>query len=149
MRRNAGSRPIRAAAIVLLLASAAAVACGPELTSPGKGDVSGSWFAGGPAAGLTEISVELTQSSSGSIDGTFAATGTPNLQFCPATGPCSLSGTVNGSNSAFQVFFDLKDAGIFTGQLIDANTMRGAMSRMGATSSVEFIRAINAVPATP
>jgi hypothetical protein len=139
----------RAAAIALLVASAAAVACGPELTTAASTDISGAWLASGPAAGLTEINVQLAQTADGAITGTYTATGTASLQFCPQTGPCSISSTVSGSNTVLQVFFDLKDAGVFTGQLIDANTMRGAMSRMGATSPVEFIRAINAVPATP
>ena len=78
----------------MLACAIAAVSCGPELSAPGSGDVSGTWFSPGPAAGLTNVTIVLTQSSDASISGTYTATGTPNLQFCPATGPCAISGTI-------------------------------------------------------
>jgi hypothetical protein len=132
------SRALGIAAVALAIAT---VSCGPELNSPASSDVSGTWFAPGPVAGLTNITVVLTQTPDGAITGTYTATGTPNLQFCPLSGPCVISGVIiNGTNTVFQVFFELKDAGQFTGQLIDANILKGSMSRISATGHIQFAK---------
>jgi len=131
----------RALFIAVLAGALATVGCGPELNSPASTDVSGTWFAPGPVAGLTNITVVLTQTPDGAIMGTYTATGTPNLQFCPFTGPCVISDIIiNGTNTALQVFFELKDAGEFTGQLIDGNILKGSMSRIGAVGHVQFAK---------
>jgi len=130
----------RSLAIAALIGAIAAASCGPELSAPGSGDVSGTWYAAGPAAGLTNVTIVLTQSSDGTISGTYTATGTPNLQFCPATGPCAISGTISGGNTVFQVFFELKDAGQFTGQLITGTDLKGAMNRIGSTDPITFTK---------
>ena len=132
--------------ILPLIFVAAATACGPELTTPAGTDVSGTWFASGPAAGLTDITVVLTQASNGVVTGTYTATGTPELQFCPATGPCLISGELNGSNTVLQVFFYMTDAGTFGGQLEGSSSLRGAMTRITATSPVEFVRVVDPAP---
>jgi hypothetical protein len=46
--------------------------CGPALTTPGTTDVSGTWFAAGPAAGMSDITMVLTQTGDGHISGTFS-----------------------------------------------------------------------------
>jgi hypothetical protein len=130
----------RAIGIAALAGAIATVSCGPELTAPASTDVSGTWFAAGPAAGLTNVTMTLIQNSDGTISGTYTATGTPNLQFCPATGPCAISGTISGVNSVFQVFFELRDAGQFTGQLIDGSTLKGAMNRIDSTEPIQFAK---------
>jgi hypothetical protein len=89
---------------------------------------------------MTNITVVLSQTSDGTITGTYTATGTPNLQFCPATGPCAISGTIAGGNTVFQVFFELKDAGQFTGQLITGTELKGAMSRISSTGAIQFTK---------
>ena len=130
------SQVTRALCIAALACAIATVSCGPELNTPASTDVSGTWFAAGQAAGLTNVTVVLTQTPDGTITGTYTATGTPNLQFCPASGPCTISGTIiNGTNTVFQVFFELQDAGQFTGQLIGGNILKGSMSRITATSA--------------
>jgi hypothetical protein len=86
------------------------------------------------------MSITLTQAADGSLTGTYTATGTDPLQFCPTTGPCAISSTVSGLNSVLQVFFYMKDAGTFTGQVTAPGTIRGAMSRMSATDAVQFNR---------
>lgn len=126
--------------LLIALGTFALGSCGPSLTTPSGTNISGAWFSPGPAAGMTNISISLTQSSTGALTGTYTAIGTPNLQFCPATGPCAISGTIDGSNTVLQIFFYMKDAGTFTGQAIGAATLRGAMSRISATSAVEFTR---------
>ena len=130
----------RALAIAAVAGAIATLSCGPELTAPASTDVSGTWFAAGPAAGLTNVTINLTQGSDGTISGTYTATGNPNLQFCPATGPCAISGTISGSNSVFQVFFELQNAGQFTGQLIDGSTLKGAMNRIDVTQPIQFAK---------
>ena len=116
----------------------AVTSCGPALTDPSSTDVSGIWVSPGPAAGMTNMSVNIVQASDGSITGTYTAIGTPGLQFCPATGTCAISGTVAGSNSVLQVFFSMSDAGSFTGQLIGGTELRGAMTRTSSTGAVQF-----------
>jgi hypothetical protein len=128
------------AVATLAIASATITSCGPPLTDPGSGDLTGTWFSPGPAAGLTNVTMTLTQGGDGAISGTYTATGSPSLQACPATGPCAMLGTVTGANTAFQVFFDLKDAGQFTGQLITASELKGAMNRSSTTEPIVFTK---------
>src|SRR6266550_5623394 len=97
---------------------ALSLACGPSLTTPSSTNITGTWVSPGPAAGMTNISVTLSQAVDGSLTGTYTAIGTNGLQFCPATGPCAITSTVSGVNTVLQVFFSMKDAGTFTGQVI-------------------------------
>ncbi len=125
---------------MLALGALALGSCGPELTTPSSTDLSGTWVSPGPAAGMTDMSVTLSQTADGSLTGTYTATGTVPLQFCPATGPCRISSTVEGVNTVLQVTFYMKDAGTFTGQVITPGTISGAMSRISATQAVQFTR---------
>ena len=129
----------RTAAFTALAALLAVSSCGPELTTPGDTDVSGTWFAAGPAAGMTNITMVLRQTSDGHVTGTFTATGTPGQQVCPTTEPCTLSSTINGANTVLQVNLELKDAGTFTGQVTTSTTLSGTMTRSERTL-VEFDR---------
>ena len=138
-RTNARSVPPRVFVTALLIACIGLSGCGPELTTPGRTNVSGTWFAAGPAAGMTNITMVLAQAADGHVTGTFTATGTQGLQVCPTTGPCSLSSTINGVNTVLQVNLELKDAGTFTGQVITPTALRGAMSRTDI-SPVSFDR---------
>jgi hypothetical protein len=139
-RPNARSGFARASVTVLLIACIGLSGCGPELTTPGKIDISGTWFAPGPAAGLTSVYITVTQGSDGTISGVFTADVTPNLQLCPPTGKCTIGGTARGSNTVLQVFFELQNAGVFTGQVIDRHTMKGAMARGSEVQPIEFTR---------
>jgi hypothetical protein len=134
------SHIFRTLGIAALAGAIVTVSCGPELTQAGSTDVSGTWFAPGPAAGLTNVTMTLVQNSDGTISGTYTATGTDGLQFCPATGPCAIAGTISGSNSVFQIFFELQDAGQFTGQLIGGSTLKGAMNRINSTDPIQFTK---------
>jgi hypothetical protein len=113
--------------------------CGPDLNSPGSTNVSGTWFADGPAAGMTNIAMILVQTPDGHVTGTFTAIGTQGEQVCPASGPCNISSTINGVNTVLQVNLELKDAGTFTGQVITSTQLRGTMTRT-SNSLVVFIR---------
>jgi len=126
--------------IAAIALASVTVSCGPPLTDPASSNVSGTWFAAGPAAGLTNITVNLTQGSDGIISGTYSATGDAALQLCPVPGPCALSGPISGANTVFQVFFKLEGAGEFSGQLIDANQLKGAMNRIDVTQPIEFAK---------
>lgn len=117
-----------AALIVALTGLLGAAFCGPELTDPADTNVSGTWHAAGPAAGMSNITMVLTQYPEGSIKGTFTAIGTSPDQKCPAPGPCALADTVRGANTVLQVNLDLTDAGTFTGQMVSATRMHGTMT---------------------
>ncbi len=119
---------------------ALSLACGPSLTTPSSTNITGTWVSPGPAAGMTNISVTLSQAVDGSLTGTYTAIGTNGLQFCPATGPCAITSTVSGVNTVLQVFFSMKDAGTFTGQVTAPGIIKGAMSRMGTAEAVQFTR---------
>ena len=122
------------------LASLLLGSCGPEPTTPSSTDISGTWVAPGPAAGMTSISVTLVQAGGGSLSGTYTAIGTTPLQTCPPTPPCAISGTVSGVNTVLQVLLTMTSAGTFTGQLISSGAMKGAMSRNGTVDPVQFTR---------
>ena len=134
--RGRRSRALLALTLPLVLLASF---CGPELTTPGSGDVTGTWFSAGPAVGLSNITMTLSQREAGIIKGTFTATGTPGLQTCPSPGPCALADTVRGVNTVLQVNLDLTGAGSFTGQLIAPSKLRGTMS-MNLSSLIEFDR---------
>ena len=128
-------------AIILLAVGALALgSCGPPLTTPSSDDVSGTWSSPGPAAGMRNMSITLTQAADGSLTGTYRVTGTKPLQFCPATPPCTITGTISGINTVLQVFFYMQDAGTFTGQVTAPGVMQGAMSRISTTQPVQFTR---------
>jgi hypothetical protein len=124
----------------MAFASLAMASCGPPLTTPSSTDISGTWVSPGPAAGMTNMSITLTQAADGSLTGTYTAIGTPPLQFCPATPPCAITSTVSGINTVLQVFFYMKDAGTFTGQVTGPGIMKGAMARLNVTEPVQFTR---------
>jgi len=126
-------------ALFAAVATLSAALCGPELTTPGSGDVSGTWHANGPAAGLSNITMVLEQTTNGGVTGTFTASGTPGQQVCPASGPCDISSTIDGAHTVLQVNLELKNSGTFTGQLIGADILRGTMTR-SENSLVEFDR---------
>ena len=134
------------AAVSLAAMGYASASCGPELTEPSTTDVTGTWFAAGPAAGLTNIIVVLRQAEDGTLTGTYEATGTTGFQFCPVSGPCTVSGELTGSNTVLQVFFDLTDAGTFGGQLESGTSMRGAMSRTNQTDPITFVSVFGVTP---
>jgi hypothetical protein len=89
---------------------------------------------------MTDIAITLTQATDGSLTGTYTAIGTNGLQFCPPAPPCRISGTIAGTNNVLQIFFYMKDAGTFTGQISAPGTMGGAMSRVGSIEPVTFTR---------
>jgi hypothetical protein len=124
----------------MAFASLAMASCGPPLTTPSSTDISGTWVSPGPAAGMTNMSITLTQAADGSLTGTYTAIGTAPLQFCPPTPPCAITSTVSGINTVLQVFFYMKDAGTFTGQVTGPGVMKGAMQRISATDAVTFTR---------
>ena len=126
--------------LLFAVLAVALASCGPSLTTPSSTDITGTWTSPGPAAGMTNMSITLTQAADGSLTGTYTAIGSPSLQFCPATGPCNISSTVSGLNSVLQVFFYMTDAGTFTGQVTAPGTISGAMSRQSATQPVQFTR---------
>jgi hypothetical protein len=132
---------IQSKKLLLLTVSALALAsCGPPLTTPSSTNISGTWVSPGPAAGMTNMSVTLTQAADGSLTGAYTAIGTNGLQICPATPPCAISSTVSGVNTVLQVFFNMKDAGIFTGQVIAPGVLKGAMQSTSTTEAVQFTK---------
>jgi len=130
------SRAFGIAAVALVSVT---VSCGPPLTDPATSNVSGTWFAAGPAAGFTNITVTLIQSPDGTISGTYSATSDPALQLC-SPNPCNISSTITGANTVFQVFLDLNGAAQFTGQLLQGGKLKGAMSRVDLTQPIEFTK---------
>jgi hypothetical protein len=121
----------------MAISSLAMASCGPPLTTPSSTDISGTWVSPGPAAGMTNMTVTLTQAPDGSLTGTYTANGTDPLQFCGPP-PCAISGTVTGINTVLQVFFYMTDAGTFTGQVTAPGTLKGAMQRINTTEPVQF-----------
>jgi hypothetical protein len=132
-------RIARALGIATIALVSVTVSCGPPLTDPATTNVSGTWFAAGPAAGFTNITVTLIQNPDGTISGTYSATSDPALQLC-SPNPCNISNTITGANTVFQVFLDLTGAAQFTGQLLQGDKLKGAMSRVDLTQPIEFTK---------
>ena len=133
--------PLKSKQLLLLAIGSLAIAsCGPALTTPSSTDISGTWVSPGPAAGMTNMSITITQAADGSLTGTYTAIGTDPLQFCPATPPCAITSTVSGVNTVLQVFFYMTGRGHLHRPGDAPGTMKGAMSRISTTEAVQFTR---------
>jgi hypothetical protein len=123
---------------LLIVSVIGLLGCGPDLTDPGTGDVTGRWFSVGSANGITNITLTLAQEPDGSLSGSYTATAAPELGFCNTNAPCPIGNTIAGANTAFQIFFDLLGGGHFTGQLTGAAEMKGAMTWTDIPAPIVF-----------
>ncbi|MFN2604588.1 MAG: hypothetical protein ABR582_17815, partial [Gemmatimonadaceae bacterium] len=69
--------------------------------------------------------------------------------FCSTNQPCNISGTISGTNTVLEVYFELKDAGQFSGQLIAGTRLKGSMARITAIDPLEFTRSLTTTGAGP
>ena len=125
---------------LLIVGVISLLGCGPALSDPGSGDVSGRWFSVGSAKGVTDITLTLAQATDGSISGSYTATAAPQLGFCHTNAPCPIGNTITGANTVFQVFFDLLGGGRFTGQLTGAAELKGALTWSDVPDPIVFTK---------
>ncbi len=103
----------------------AALACGPELTTPSSTNISGTWTSSDTAAGVTDFVLVLSQASDGALTGSWSGRALEVNGACPAELGCAPTNAIIGSNTVFQVFIDLIGLGKFTGQVESDAHFRG------------------------
>ena len=128
---------------VLVLSSSlwgGGLACGPDLTTPSRKDISGNWSSQDKVGAVSNISITLTQSADGILAGEWSGTLSPPDAPCPPDLSASPTGGVTGTNTIFEVRFDIMGVGIFQGQLVDPHTLRGSLQSCELIFSVTFVQ---------
>lgn len=127
----------------------AALACGPELTTPSSTNISGTWTSSDTAAGVTDFVVALSQASDGALTGSWSGRALEVNGACPAELGCAPNNAIIGSNTVFQVFIDLIGLGKFTGQVESDAHFRGhlagaalAFNRVGIVQGARLSRGV-------
>ncbi|MCR4332896.1 MAG: hypothetical protein NUV34_09390 [Sulfuricaulis sp.] len=106
----------------------AALACGPELTTPSSTNISGTWTSSDIAAGVTDFVLVLSQASDGALTGSWSGRALEVNGACPAELGCAPANNIVGSNTVLQVYVDLIGLGAFTGQTESDVHFRGHLA---------------------
>ena len=127
-------RGLRTSALV-----AALVACGPPLTQPSSRSVTGRWASTDRILALSDIQLDLTQTSDGTINGTWSSKVSPPHPECPPDINDIATGPVRGRYTVLGAQLGLVGAGDFEGQS-DNTTLRGSLVSCGAIFPITFSR---------
>lgn len=117
------------------------VACGPELTEPGKPPVTGRWATADYIPSLTDLTLDLQQTDEGAISGFWSGHTAPGDYGCPKLplSGCRVKVMLNGEHTVLQIRLEILGAGTFTGQ-IEGDTMRGHLLQNIGSFPVRFTR---------
>jgi hypothetical protein len=121
----------------------ALVACGPALSEPSSQTVSGLWASTDRIFALSNIQLDITQTSDGTITGTWSSKVSPPHPNCPPDINDVATGPVRGSYTVLGVQFGLIGAGDFQGQS-DNTTLSGSIVSCGAILPITFSRVTRA-----
>lgn len=116
-----------------------ASACGPDLNSPGKINVTGTWVSADTVATITAIRLRLTQAADGGITGDWTGTGSAANEYCFGR-QCTLENIVIGGNTVVGIAIEILGGGKFTGQTT-GNTMHGDLLRAEGDWRIKFTKA--------
>ena len=128
-----------------LLFAGISIACAPEPTEPAKTSLAGKWSSNASISGLSNVRLTLVQEPAGIVSGGWTATGIGPAGDCPEVGvACAASGFVIGRNLVAHVEIVLLKAGLFQGNLIEPQRLRGALTVLNAgTDTITFVRTGN------
>jgi hypothetical protein len=118
----------------------AAIACGPEPTTPATTNLAGSWTANAHLFALSNFRIEMIQEPNGIVSGKWFADGSGGGGGCLPAVPCKAFGNLIGTNTVSQVAIELLGAGRFDGVLLNGTTLRGTFSVTDNYDSITFVR---------
>lgn len=113
--------PLRWGYLVLALTAG----CGPPLTDPSSVNISGRWTSADHIGRVSDIVIDITQQSDGTIAGKWTAKSNPAVVDCPPGLGSNPTGPVSGTNTVLQVSMAILGVGDFRGQAIDGKTLKG------------------------
>lgn len=116
------------------------VACGPDLNTPSSRSVSGKWQSPDSVSFFFNVNLNLVQSSSGDVTGTWSSSYKGGNLSCPAGQVCPASNEAIGRNTVVGVSIEVLGIGKFTGQLEGDNTLRGDIFRHDGDFKVKFTK---------
>lgn len=118
--------------ISLSIVAFIALGCGKNPNVPDANtSVSGHWISSDTVEVLTKFDVQMIQSQSGLITGSWIGKTRVVNGSCDSTLGCAPTNSVNGSNLSLRVELDILGAGSFAGQLAERNRIVGKMVRFG------------------
>jgi hypothetical protein len=115
-------------------------ACGPELDAPSSLNLSGHWVSNDNAGALSAIQFDILQNAKGILTGNWSGKFAADLADCPPGIGADPTGPIDGSNTTLLVQFSLLGAGDFDGQVVDKDTVRGALLSCDVNYPMEFRR---------
>jgi hypothetical protein len=137
MVRRLGSAKVLARLQVLALVIL--VACGPPLTQPSSQNITGHWASTQRFFALSDVRLDITQASDGTLGGTWSSNVSPPHPNCPPDVSDVASGPVQGTNTVLGATFGLVGAGDFQGQA-DDGALRGSFVTCGFIFPITFTR---------
>lgn len=118
----------------------AAIACGPDPTTPATTSLAGSWTANAHIFALSNFRIEMIQEANGIVSGKWSADGDGGGGGCLPATPCKAFGDLIGTNTVAQVTIELLGAGRFDGVLLHSTALRGTFSVGDGYDSIMFVR---------
>ena len=118
----------------------AAIACGPEPTTPATTNLAGSWTANAHLFALSNFRIEMIQEPNGIVSGKWFADGDGGGGGCLPAVPCKAFGNLIGTNTVSQVTIELLGAGRFDGVLLQETTLRGTFTVTDSYDTITFVR---------
>jgi len=123
---RSGNTSRRYAYCALFATLALAIACGREPTDPSQTDISGWWQSLDRDIYVYNLQFQLTQSQPGLVTGKWRSIGRRNAKCIPFI-LCGDSSTIQGRNEVAQVVLELDGLGVFVGELVSQNELRGVI----------------------
>ena len=125
--------------LALLLLPLLTASCGREPTDPARSNLNGVWKSFDAHFNLYNIELELVQPAPGLVTGIWTSQGRVDNS-CPPSPLCRDTSTVIGRSEVAQVVLDLQGMGPFVGQLVQKDTLRGAIRLEGRNFHLKFGR---------
>ena len=119
--------------------------CGPPLSEPNSVDISGRWISIDHIGRVSDIVMDISQRSDGTVDGVWSAKSNPAVVDCPpGLGP-NPTGPVSGTNTVLEVGLAVVGVGDFHGQATERRTLKGNFVSCGVyPASFSFVGPIPA-----
>lgn len=115
-------------------------ACGPELTTPGETDLTGTWAAQQSFGVISEVRLTLVQGAGGSLSGSWIGNAVPPPTGCPPELGSRPTNVVTGTNTIAQVEFEMLGAGHFIGAVLHPTLLHGQILSCNVYFTLDFAR---------
>ncbi len=102
------------------------VSCAREPTDPSKTDITGWWQSLDRDIYVYNLQFQLAQTQPGFVTGKWRSIGRRNAKCIPFI-LCGDSSTIQGRNEVAQVVLDLDGLGVFVGELVNRDELKGVI----------------------